>query len=336
MSVIISRALPDVRDGLKPSQRRILVAMRDLGLTPGGVHQQVRGHRRRDDEAVPPARGQLDLSDPGPHGPVVEHAAPADHRPGELRQHPRPAAGGDAVHRGQAQPGRRRDARGHPARHRRLPAQLRREVPGAAGPARQVPQPAGQRLRRHRRGDGDLDPAPQPRRGLRRPDRLHRRPGDRARRADGDHPRPRFPHRRDDLRQVRPQRGLSDRPGPGDRPGQVRDRGAQGRPQPDHLHRDPLPAHQGDAAQEAGGAGQRRPDHRRVQHRRLQRPQAAGADRRHRQEGRRPQRRRQPALRVLAAPGHLQRDHAGPGRRPAQDAAAQGASCGCSSSTGST
>ena len=31
MSVIISRALPDVRDGLKPSQRRILVAMRDLG-----------------------------------------------------------------------------------------------------------------------------------------------------------------------------------------------------------------------------------------------------------------------------------------------------------------
>src|SRR5436305_344508 len=35
MSVIISRALPDVRDGLKPSQRRILVAMRDLGLNPG-------------------------------------------------------------------------------------------------------------------------------------------------------------------------------------------------------------------------------------------------------------------------------------------------------------
>src|ERR671932_420773 len=34
MSVIISRALPDVRDGLKPSQRRILVAMNDLGLTP--------------------------------------------------------------------------------------------------------------------------------------------------------------------------------------------------------------------------------------------------------------------------------------------------------------
>ena len=34
MSVIVSRALPDVRDGLKPSQRRVLVAMNDLALTP--------------------------------------------------------------------------------------------------------------------------------------------------------------------------------------------------------------------------------------------------------------------------------------------------------------
>jgi DNA gyrase subunit A len=34
MSVIVSRALPDVRDGLKPSQRRILVSMNDLGLGP--------------------------------------------------------------------------------------------------------------------------------------------------------------------------------------------------------------------------------------------------------------------------------------------------------------
>jgi DNA gyrase subunit A len=40
MSVIVSRALPDVRDGLKPSQRRILVAMNDLNLAPG------RGYRK--------------------------------------------------------------------------------------------------------------------------------------------------------------------------------------------------------------------------------------------------------------------------------------------------
>ncbi|MGB0419981.1 MAG: DNA gyrase subunit A [Limisphaerales bacterium] len=38
MSVIISRALPDVRDGLKPSQRRILYAMNDLGVGPTKKH----------------------------------------------------------------------------------------------------------------------------------------------------------------------------------------------------------------------------------------------------------------------------------------------------------
>src|SRR5882762_9457784 len=38
MSVIISRALPDARDGLKPSQRRILFAMNDLGVMPNRKH----------------------------------------------------------------------------------------------------------------------------------------------------------------------------------------------------------------------------------------------------------------------------------------------------------
>lgn len=40
MSVIVSRALPDVRDGLKPSQRRILVAMNDLNLGPRSKHRK--------------------------------------------------------------------------------------------------------------------------------------------------------------------------------------------------------------------------------------------------------------------------------------------------------
>lgn len=40
MSVIIARALPDVRDGLKPSQRRILYAMRQLNLGPNGKHRK--------------------------------------------------------------------------------------------------------------------------------------------------------------------------------------------------------------------------------------------------------------------------------------------------------
>ncbi|MDO5291528.1 MAG: DNA topoisomerase (ATP-hydrolyzing) [bacterium] len=40
MSVIIARALPDVRDGLKPVQRRILYAMRELGLHPDKPHRK--------------------------------------------------------------------------------------------------------------------------------------------------------------------------------------------------------------------------------------------------------------------------------------------------------
>ncbi|MFV0336875.1 MAG: DNA gyrase subunit A [Chthoniobacterales bacterium] len=40
MSVIISRALPDARDGLKPSQRRILFAMENLSLFPGKKHMK--------------------------------------------------------------------------------------------------------------------------------------------------------------------------------------------------------------------------------------------------------------------------------------------------------
>lgn len=40
MSVIIARALPDVRDGLKPSQRRVLFAMRQLNLSPGAKHRK--------------------------------------------------------------------------------------------------------------------------------------------------------------------------------------------------------------------------------------------------------------------------------------------------------
>jgi DNA gyrase subunit A len=40
MSVIVSRALPDVRDGLKPVHRRILYAMNELGLVPGRAHKK--------------------------------------------------------------------------------------------------------------------------------------------------------------------------------------------------------------------------------------------------------------------------------------------------------
>ena len=40
MSVIVSRALPDVRDGLKPVHRRILYSMHEMGLRPGAKYQK--------------------------------------------------------------------------------------------------------------------------------------------------------------------------------------------------------------------------------------------------------------------------------------------------------
>ena len=40
MSVIVSRALPDARDGLKPVQRRILYAMYDMGLRSGTTYKK--------------------------------------------------------------------------------------------------------------------------------------------------------------------------------------------------------------------------------------------------------------------------------------------------------
>ncbi len=43
MSVIASRALPDVRDGLKPVQRRILYAMREMGMDPNKQHRKCAG-----------------------------------------------------------------------------------------------------------------------------------------------------------------------------------------------------------------------------------------------------------------------------------------------------
>ena len=40
MSVIVSRAIPDVRDGLKPVQRRLLYAMYDMGIRPDSAYKK--------------------------------------------------------------------------------------------------------------------------------------------------------------------------------------------------------------------------------------------------------------------------------------------------------
>ena len=85
MSVIVSRALPDVRDGLKPVHRRILWDMHDAGLPARPPVREVRPRHRRRDGQVPPARRRGDLRRAGAHGPAVLAAPPADRLPRQLR-----------------------------------------------------------------------------------------------------------------------------------------------------------------------------------------------------------------------------------------------------------
>ena len=85
MSVIVGRALPEVRDGLKPVHRRVLYAMFDSGFRPGPQPREVGALGGRDDGQLSPARRRVDLRHPGADGPAVVAALPAGRRPGQLR-----------------------------------------------------------------------------------------------------------------------------------------------------------------------------------------------------------------------------------------------------------
>ena len=128
MSVIVARALPDVRDGFKPVHRRILYAMGEMGLSADQLVPQVRRDRRRGDGQVPPARRQRAVRRAGPARPGLLDALPARRRPGQLRLGRRRHGGRDALHRGAPDRDRRRDARRHRQGHRRLRRQLRRHA----------------------------------------------------------------------------------------------------------------------------------------------------------------------------------------------------------------
>ena len=133
MSVIVSRALPDVRDGLKPVHRRILYAMHETGLQPNRprvkcarVVGDVMGNYHPHGDAA-------DLRHARPPGAALLDALPAGRRPGQLRQHRRripPAAMRYTEARLAAH--RDRDAARHRRGHGRLRAELRRVAARAA------------------------------------------------------------------------------------------------------------------------------------------------------------------------------------------------------------
>ena len=161
MSVIIGRALPDVRDGLKPVHRRILYTMQQMGLAPNKS-------TRKCARIVGDVMGKYH-----PHGnlavydALVRLAQPFAMRYplvdgqgnfGSVDGDP-PAA--DRYTEAKLDSGRDGAARRSRQRYRRYPPQLRRQRNRARRSSRAHPQPAGQRIRRHRRGHGDENSAAQ-------------------------------------------------------------------------------------------------------------------------------------------------------------------------------
>ena len=201
MSVIVGRALPDVRDGLKPVHRRVLFAMHEANNVWNRPYVKCA-------RVVGDVMGKYH-----PHGDTAiydtlvrmaqdfSHALHADRRPGQLRlgrrrQRRRPCATRSA--------GSTRIASELLADIDKetvdFVPELRRQGAGADGPADAAPEPAGQRLLRHRGRHGDQHPAAQPRRGGRRVPRAAREPRHRHRRADQAHAGAGFPDRRHHLR----------------------------------------------------------------------------------------------------------------------------------------
>ena len=129
MSVIVGRALPDVRDGLKPVHRRVLHVMNELGLQPNRKHVKCAQIVGEVMGKFHPARRHGDLRHARPHGAGLLHALPAGRRPRQLRQHRRLGRGRHALHRGAPGAPGHRDAAGH---RRRRPSTSRPPTTGRA------------------------------------------------------------------------------------------------------------------------------------------------------------------------------------------------------------
>ena len=161
MSVIIGRALPDVRDGLKPAHRRVLYAMRAMGLSSGRPY-------RKCAKIVGEVIGNFHPHGDAPaYDTLVRLAQDFNMRyllvdgQGNFGFRRRRSAGGLPLHRSAAREARRRDDGGSRQGDCRFRPQLRRDDGRADGSADDLPEPPGQRIDRHRGRHGDQHPAAQ-------------------------------------------------------------------------------------------------------------------------------------------------------------------------------
>ena len=168
LSTIMHRALPDVRDGLKPVHRRIVYAMSEMGLRPNSafrkcakiVGEVMGNYHPHGDQSIYDALARL-AQDFSQRYTLVNGQGNFGNIDGDS-----PAA--MRYTESQDDGGLRTAARRHRPGCGRFPRHLRRVEFRTGRPARRLPEPARQRLLRHRRRHGDLDPVAQRPRTLRR------------------------------------------------------------------------------------------------------------------------------------------------------------------------
>ena len=328
MSVIVGRALPDVRDGLKPVHRRVLFGMHDLGLQPNRPY-------RKSATIVGEVMGKYH-----PHGDSAIYDTLARMAQDFSLRYPLVDGQGNFGSIDDDPPAAMRYTE---ARLARLSTELLRDIDSdtvdfspnfdesPAGTADVLPARFPNLLVNGASGIAVGMATNIPPHNLREVvgagQGLHRGPRDRPRRADGARQGPRLPGRRHHERRRHPGRlRLRPRIGPDPRPGPRR--AAERRPRGDHRHR--APVHGQEGRRRRTDHEDRRPRPREKDHRDLRPARRVGplrdAARDRDQARRRPARGgAQPALQADADAGHLRRQHGRPRRRGAAHAQPQGA-----------
>ena len=203
LSVITARALPDVRDGLKPVQRRILYTMWQQSLTADVKH-------RKCAKVVGDVMGSFH-----PHGDAALYETLVRMAQSFSLRYPLVDGSGNF---GSLDGDSAAAMRYTECRLARLSDEMLAEIEQTTVPFRPNydgtktepvvlpgahPQPAGQRRDRHRRRHGDQHPAAQPGRGLHGADQAARQRGARQRAAVPVHQGPGLSHRRPDSQLTR-------------------------------------------------------------------------------------------------------------------------------------
>ena len=167
MSVITARALPDVRDGLKPVQRRIIYAMWKMGVTAQKPHRKsatvvgetIGKYHPHSNDAIYEALVR--------NGATPQPPTPT-HQPARQLRYCRRPTRRYALHRMPSNTSRGVAARRHRREHSQHDRHIRQRQNRTRSATRTVPRPASERKPRNRCRDGHQHTTPQSRRNPQR------------------------------------------------------------------------------------------------------------------------------------------------------------------------